>query len=71
MKGPLLGGGAGNRHLAQIRILIGFVAAAGRIRLTAAMREQYRRHVAEDREAAARDCEAKRILARLGTLAKY
>ena len=48
-----------------------FVAAAGRIRLTAAMREQYRRHVAEDREAAARDCEAKRILARLGTLAKY
>ena len=48
-----------------------FVAAAGRIRLTAAMRERYRRHVAEDREAAARDCEAKRILARLGTLAKY
>ena len=41
------------------------------IRLTAAMRERYRRHVAEDREAAARDCEAKRILARLGTLAKY
>ena len=47
------------------------MAAAGRIRLTAAMRERYRRHVAEDREAAARDCEAKRILARLGTLAKY
>ena len=30
-----------------------------------------RQRVAADREAAARDCEAKRILARLGTLAKY
>lgn len=47
-----------------------FVAAAGRIRLTAAMRERYRRHIAEDREAA-REQAAKRIEARLKALAQY
>ena len=49
-----------------------FVAASGgRIRLTAAMREQYRAHVAEQRPAGAREEEARRALARLRSLASY
>lgn len=49
-----------------------FVAASGgRIRLTAAMREQYRAHVAEQRTAGAREEEARRALARLRSLASY
>ncbi len=49
-----------------------FVAASGgRIRLTAAMREQYRAHMAEQRPAGAREEEARRALARLRSLASY
>ena len=49
-----------------------FVAASGgRIRLTAAMREQYRAHVAKQRTAGAREEEARRALARLRSLASY
>lgn len=49
-----------------------FVAASGgRIRLTAAMREQYRAHVAEQRTAQALEEEARRALARLRSLASY
>ena len=49
-----------------------FVAASGgRIRLTAAMREQYRAHVAEQRTAGPREEEARRALARLRSLASY
>ena len=49
-----------------------FVAASGgRIRLTAAMREQYRAYVAEQRTAEAREEEARRALARLRSLASY
>ena len=49
-----------------------FVAASGgRIRLTAAMREQYRAHVAEQRTAQALEEEARRALARLRALASY
>lgn len=49
-----------------------FVAASGgRIRLTAAMREQYRTHVAEQRTAQALEEEARRALARFRSLASY
>ena len=49
-----------------------FVAAAGRrIRLTAAMREQYQAHVAAERAEAARKDEAARTLARLRALAGF
>ena len=49
-----------------------FVAAAGRrIRLTAAMREQYQAHVAAERAEAARQDEAARTLARLRALAGF
>lgn len=49
-----------------------FVAASGgRIRLTAAMREQYRAHVAKQRTDGAREEEARRALARLRSLASY
>ncbi len=49
-----------------------FVAASGgRIRLTAAMREQYQAHVAEQRTDEARKEEARRALARLRSLASY
>ena len=49
-----------------------FVAASGgRIRLTAAMREQYRAHMAEQRPAGPREEEARRALARLRSLASY
>lgn len=49
-----------------------FVAAAGgRIRLTAAMREKYQAHVAEERTAAAKAEQAKRALARIRSLANY
>lgn len=49
-----------------------FVAASGgRIRLTAAMREQYRAHVAKQSTAGAREEEARRALARLRSLASY
>lgn len=49
-----------------------FVAAAGgRIRLTAAMREKYRAHVADERAAAAQEASARRALARLRALATY
>ena len=48
------------------------VAAAGRrIRLTAAMREQYQAHVAAERAEAARQDEAARTLARLRALAGF
>ena len=46
-------------------------ASGGRIRLTAAMREQYRAHVAKQRTAGAREEEARRALARLRSLASY
>lgn len=49
-----------------------FVAAAGgRIRLTAAMREKYRAHVADERAAAAQEVLARRALARMRALATY
>lgn len=49
-----------------------FVAAAGcRIRLTAAMRDQYRDHVAKEKVAKANQERADRALARIRTLAKY
>ena len=49
-----------------------FVAASGgRIRLTAAMREQYRAHVAEQRTAQALEEEARRARARPRALASY
>ena len=49
-----------------------FVAAAGRrIRLTAAMRERYQAHKAEERAAQARAEQASRALARLRALASY
>ena len=49
-----------------------FVAAAGRrIRLTAAMREQYQAHVAAERAEAARKDEAASTLARLRALAGF
>ena len=49
-----------------------FVAAAdGRIRLTAAMREQYQAHVAEENAAAARKEQTRRALARLRALANF
>jgi ATP-dependent protease ClpP protease subunit len=49
-----------------------FVAASGgRIRLTAAMREQYQAHVAAERAEAARKDEAARTLARLRALAGF
>lgn len=49
-----------------------FVAAAGgRIRLTAAMRERYREHVAQEKTAQAERERAERTLARIRVLAKY
>ena len=49
-----------------------FVAATGhRMRLTAAMREQYRDHVAKERAKEAREDEARRALARISALAKF
>ena len=48
-----------------------FVAAGRRIRLTAAMRERYQVHVAEERALAAKMEEAKRTLAKLRALAQY
>ena len=49
-----------------------FVASAGRrIRLTAAMRERYREHIAAERSAAAAQETAKRALARLRALANF
>ena len=49
-----------------------FVAATGhRMRLTAAMRERYRDHVAKERAKAAREDEARRALARISALAKF
>lgn len=49
-----------------------FVAASGGcIRLTASMREQYRQHVAAEKENAAREEQAKRALARIRSLASY
>ena len=49
-----------------------FVAGAGRrIRLTAAMREQYQAHVAAERAGTARKEQAERTLARLRVLANY
>ena len=49
-----------------------FVAAAGgRIRLTAAMREKYRAHVADERAAAAQEVLARRAMARMRALATY
>ena len=49
-----------------------FVAAAGgRIRLTAAMREKYRAHVADERAAAAQEVLARRARARMRALATY
>lgn len=49
-----------------------FVAAAGgRIRLTAAMREKYQAHVAEERSNAAKSEQARRVLARIRSLANY
>lgn len=49
-----------------------FVAATGhRMRLTAAMRERYQAHVAEERAKKAREDEARRALARISALAKF
>lgn len=49
-----------------------FVAAAsGRIRLTAAMRQQYQDHLLEDRRKAENREKAKRALAKVKALAKY
>lgn len=49
-----------------------FVAATGhRMRLTAAMRERYQAHVAEERAKEAREDEARRALARISALAKF
>lgn len=49
-----------------------FVAAAGgRIRLTEAMRQKYRDHVAAERESAARKEQAGRALAKIRALASY
>lgn len=49
-----------------------FVAAAGsRIRLTAAMRQQYQDHLLEDRRKAEEQEQAKRALAKLRALANY
>ena len=49
-----------------------FVAAAsGRIRLTAAMRQQYQDHLLEDRRKAENQEKAKRALAKVKALAKY
>lgn len=49
-----------------------FVATAGRrLRLTAAMREQYQAHVAAENATAAKEMKAKRALARLRALANY
>ncbi len=49
-----------------------FVAAAGgRIRLTEAMRQKYRDHVAAERESAARKEQAGRALAKIRVLASY
>ena len=49
-----------------------FVAATGhRMRLTAAMRERYQDHVAEERAKEAREDEARRALARISALAKF
>lgn len=49
-----------------------FVAAAGRrLRLTAAMRDQYKAYVAERNAAEAQDTQARRALARLRALANF
>ena len=49
-----------------------FVAAAGsRIRLTAAMRQKYLDHMAEEKTADAKKEQAKRALARIRALASY
>lgn len=49
-----------------------FVAASGgRIRLTAAMREQYQSYLADQKDAAAKQEKAKRALARLRALAHF
>ena len=48
-----------------------FVAAGGRIRLTAAMRDKYLAHIAAEKDRAANDEKAKRALAHLRALAKF
>ena len=46
-------------------------SSGGRIRLTAAMREQYQAYLAEQKTAAAKQEKAKRALARLRALAEF